>query len=108
MQLKTDLLPEQFGLDPLDWSDLYSAFENCKEIDSVYLFGSRAIGNFDKGSDIDLAIQGDTITTETISTLSTQLNEDSNLPYFIDLVDYSKIENEELKAHIDRVGLRIY
>jgi len=108
MQLKTNILPEQFGLDSLDWNDLYNAFKNCKAIDSVYLFGSRAIGNFDRGSDIDLAILGETINAETISTLATQLNEDSNLPYFIDLVNYSEIENEELKAHIDRVGLRIY
>lgn len=108
MQLKTNLLPEQFGLDSLDWNDLYSAFQNCKAIDSVYLFGSRAIGNFDGGSDIDLAIVGKHINTETISTLATVLNEDCNLPYFIDLVDYSKIENKELKAHIDRVGKRIY
>lgn len=108
MQLKTNLPPEQFGLDSLDWNDLQEAFENCNAVDSVFLFGSRAIGNFDRGSDIDLAILGKNINIETLSTLATLLNEDCNLPYFIDLVDYTKIENEELKAHIDRVGMRIY
>ena len=30
------------------------------------------------------------------------------LPYMIDVVDYDHLENQDLKAHIDRVGQIIY
>lgn len=42
------------------------------------------------------------------STISGILNEESPLPYFCDVLDYSLIDNEELKNHIDRVGRLIY
>lgn len=34
------------------------------EINKAIIFGSRAIGNYKKGSDIDLAITGDKITKD--------------------------------------------
>ena len=27
------------------------------------------------------------------------------MPYFFDIVDYAHLNNEELKSHIDRVGI---
>jgi len=30
------------------------------------------------------------------------------LPYFFDVLDYSKITNQELKGHIDRIGKVFY
>jgi hypothetical protein len=40
--------------------------------------------------------------------LSYLLNQESNMPYKFDIVDYASIENRELKEHIDRVGVCIY
>ena len=36
------------------------------------------------------------------------LEEETNLPYFFDVVVYEKVENEELKRAIDGGGRKIY
>jgi predicted nucleotidyltransferase len=69
--------------------------ENVKK---AILFGSRAKGNYKEGSDIDLAIVGDEKKINYI------LNEETNIPYFFDILNLEKISNENLKAHIKRVG----
>lgn len=62
------------------------------------LFGSRAIGNYKKGSDVDIAVIGNE------RKLSYCLNELSNLPYFFDVVNLEKIHSQKLLEHIQRVG----
>ena len=46
--------------------------------------------------------------TETIFEVSRELNEESPLPYYFDIIDYDSIESTDLKSHIDRVGREIY
>ena len=57
-------------------------------VQKVVIFGSRAKGNFKKGSDVDLAIIGDE------KKASYQLNEETNLPYFFDVVNLYEITNK--------------
>ena len=91
-------------------SDIESIVNFLKEFDSIkeaILFGSRAKGNYMHGSDVDIAIVGD-FDFQTLTQLSYLLNEESDMPYKFDIIDYSTIENRELKEHIDRVGVSIY
>ncbi len=44
----------------------------------------------------------------TLSKLKYTLEEDTNLPYFFDVVIYDNLENIELKKHIDEFGKIIY
>lgn len=67
-------------------------------IKNPIIFGSRAKGNYKKGSDIDIAIVGDELKANYI------LNEEVNLPYYFDVVNLEKITNKELLEHIKRVG----
>ena len=71
------------------------------------IFGSEQ-GNYKAGSDIDIAIYGDDITYDTISSLHSLLEDESPLPYLFDIVDYTHLDHKELKEHIDRVGIVIY
>ncbi len=66
------------------------------------IFGSRAKGTHKKGSDIDIAIIGDE------QKVSYMLNEECNLPYFFDVVNMKKINNQNLIDHIHRVGKNIF
>lgn len=68
------------------------------DIQKVVLFGSRAKGNYKKGSDVDLAIVGDERKVSYI------LNEETNLPYVFDVVNLHKITNKNLIEHIERIG----
>lgn len=97
-----------FGVSERSWKLLLESLAGCPEVERAILFGSRAMGNYRKGSDIDIAIKGDRVSPRTIAHLSALLNERLPLPYQIDLVDYSHISSPALKRHIDEHGVEIW
>ncbi len=97
-----------FGLKEQDLTIILNAIKNYTEIEKVKIFGSRAKGNYSNGSDVDLAIYGDTINIDVIASLSYKLNELLPLPYYFDIVHYESISTPELIEHIDRVGQCVY
>ncbi len=66
------------------------------------IFGSRAKETHHKGSDIDIAIEGDE------KKISYLLNEESPLIYHIDVVNVHKLQNKNLLEHIQRVGKSLF
>ncbi len=96
-----------FGLLPQTLKKLNSVFAQHRTIDSVLIYGSRAKGNYRTGSDIDLTIIGDEISFTELMQIEDQID-DLMLPYTVDLSQYSQLENVDLIAHIDRVGVAIY
>jgi len=96
------------GLLERDLEYILKALANYPEIEEAIIFGSRAIGNYKKGSDIDIALKGKNLTYQTLISLNDDLNEEYPLPYFFDVINYHEISNEELKSHIDKVGVIIY
>lgn len=91
-----------------DYKYILEAIQRYPEIDEAILFGSRAMGNYKEGSDVDLSIIGENIDRKTIRRLSEDLNENYPLPYFFDVISYHDISSQELKKHIDSVGKIIY
>jgi predicted nucleotidyltransferase len=60
---------------------------------TIILFGSRARGNFNRFSDIDIGIiPNDKLDNKKITLLKDSL-ENMNIPYAIDIVDLSKVSN---------------
>jgi uncharacterized protein len=98
---------DSFGFTYRDREAILAIFKRYPQIRQVVLFGSRAKGNFKKGSDIDLAIMDTNIDKKLIVRLLTDF-EESLLPYHIDLVHYPALENEKLKEYIDKIGVAIY
>ena len=96
-----------FGIKISDLNTIISVIKENNKIAKIILFGSRAIGNFKNGSDIDLAIFSDNLSFDDFLEIKVNL-EELLLPYIIDLVDYNTITNEELKQHIQRVGKVIF
>ncbi|MBV6448884.1 nucleotidyltransferase domain-containing protein [Nitrosomonas sp.] len=96
-----------FGLSPATLKKLNNVFAQHDAIDSVLIYGSRAKGNFRAGSDIDLTIKGDEIPFAEFMQIEDQID-DLLLPYTVDLSQYRQLENTDLVAHIDRVGVVIY
>jgi predicted nucleotidyltransferase len=100
-------MPEKFGLPSDVIRKIQSIFLKNKHVEKVIIFGSRAMGNYRAGSDIDLTLIGLELT------LSEQLNienelDDLLLPYKIDLSLFQQIENSDLKTHIQKRGLIFY
>lgn len=72
----------------------------AKDIIWVKLFGSRARGDFQESSDVDLAF----LLKKPILHLIRDDFEQSLLPYTVDLIDYSQQGNSLLGKKIDRDG----
>jgi len=98
----------KFGITEKSFDQLLIAIACFPEIESAIIFGSRAKGNYKQGSDIDVAICGEKCTPLTAINLSSKLNEQSTIPYKVDVVDYNSIFETDLKDHIDRVGITFY
>ncbi len=96
-----------FGLLQKNIRAIKKAINDCPEIERAIVFGSRAMGNYKKGSDIDIAISGKKVNSKTVLRLSENLNEISPLPYFFDIIHYEKILNTVLKKRIDEIGIEI-
>lgn len=95
------------GLTTKDQQEILAVFKKFPEIDSVFLFGSRALGNHKSGSDVDLALVGQ-IDFNTVARVKALLEEHSSMPYFFDIIHYNTIENLAFKRHIDEKGVVVY
>ena len=78
------------------------------QIGKAIIFGSRAMGNYKNGSDVDIAVVGESIDNSILYKLDDYLNEVYPLPYFFDIIHYDRISNENLIKHIDKEGKVIY
>lgn len=97
-----------YGLLDRDIKYIIKALEQHDEIEKAIIFGSRAMGNYKKGSDVDIAIIGESVNRSIIYKLDDCLNEVYPLPYFFDIIQYNAITNENLINHIDNEGKVIY
>ena len=97
-----------FGISDSDLAYIVSAIAKFDEIERASIFGSRAKGTCKPGSDVDIAIYGDSVNFNTISKLHALLEDESPMPYRFDIVDYNHLSHENLKSHIDRVGVPVF
>ncbi len=97
-----------YGLLQRDIKYILDAIRKHLQIEQVIIFGSRAMGNYKKASDVDIAVKGKNIDKRIILKLSDDLNEEYPLPYYFDIVNYNEITNKDLKQHIDNEGKVIY
>lgn len=96
-----------YGLNNDTIQKITNVFNNYTELEQVILYGSRAKGNYKKGSDIDLTLLGDNMNLRILNKISIELD-DLLLPYKIDLSIYHHIKNQQLIDHINRVGKVVY
>lgn len=94
-----------FGISEKSYRLICDAFAQFPELEKVFIFGSRAKGNYRPGSDIDLAIEGKLCTKKTAYKLSVLLNEKLPIPYHVDVVCLNELDQNSLKEHIQRVGV---
>lgn len=97
----------QFGLKPDTISQINSVLLAHPEIEQAMLYGSRAMGNYRAGSDIDLCLKGEALTLTQLLKIENELD-DLLLPYKIDLSLHHALDNPELIDHIRRVGVVFY
>ncbi len=77
-----------------------------ERVQGAKIFGSRAIGTFHKGSDIDICLFGDDLTISDLNRISSELD-DLNIPQVVDLVNFRTIKNENILKHIEDFSVQI-
>ncbi|WP_018617718.1 nucleotidyltransferase family protein [Spirosoma luteum] len=96
-----------YGLTDTQITEIQRVLAQTPRLERAVLFGSRAKGTHKPGSDIDLALIGDTFQFADRLRLDNELD-DLDLPVFFDLVVYRQISEPALREHIDRVGVTLY
>jgi len=75
-------------------------------VQDAKIFGSRAIGTYREGSDIDICLFGEELTISDLNRISSELD-DLNIPEIVDLVNFRTIKNENLLKHIENFSVQI-
>jgi len=97
----------KFGLSENIIKEINNVFETYPKVKEVIIFGSRAMGNYKAGSDIDIAVKGNKITLDDILDISVRI-ENIISPYRMDLINFQSINDPDVIEHIKRVGKIFY
>ena len=97
----------KYGLAVSDINKIILILKRNQKIEKIILFGSRAKGTYQNGSDIDLALMGKNLKLNDILDASIEID-NLGLAYKFDLVIYDRIKEKALLEHIDRVGITLF
>ena len=97
----------KYGLTNSDVNNVISVLEKNNKIEKVVLFGSRAKGNYQDGSDVDISLIGKDLNLNDILELSLEID-NLFLPYKFDLIIHNRIKEKALLEHIKRVGITLF
>ncbi len=93
----------RFGLKEAVIKQINSVFAKSNCVEKVIIYGSRAMGNYKPGSDIDFTLIGKKINLQKLNKIDLRLD-DLLLPWIFDLSIYHYVHNPELIKHINRKG----
>ena len=96
-----------YGLDEAVIKNLKRIFSKFPAVEKVILYGSRAMGTYRHGSDIDITLLGNNLSNQTIFGIQDEI-EELYLPYSFDISIFDRIDNQDLIDHIKRVGKVFY
>lgn len=91
-----------YGVNEKVYEKMINYFNSNKEIEEVILFGSRAKGNYNYNSDIDLCIK---CKTKIRGTIKDDIEDIIGI-YSCDIVFLDNL-NDEIKKQIERDGIKI-
>lgn len=95
-----------FGLSPSTIDQLQNVFKKHPEIEQVNIYGSRATGDYRKGSDIDLVLFSNA--KNDLSSLMLAELDDLPTPYLFDVISYHNLSKGYLKTEVDKNGKIFY
>jgi len=98
----------KYGLDDSTISQIQGVLSEFPEVDRAILYGSRAMGNFRAGSDIDLTlVGGEALNLRVLYRVMDEID-DLLLPYTFDLSILRLINDQQVREHIRRAGVVFY
>ena len=101
-------MTDRFGLSAKTIQKIQAVLARYPQIEKAILYGSRAKCTCKTGSDIDLTLFGaEDLTTGVFYRISEEID-DLMLPYTFDLSVFGDIDDPDVIAHIERIGLVFY
>lgn len=98
----------RYGLKETTIQQICDVLARHPQVDKAVLYGSRAMGRFKNGSDIDITLfGGEGLTLQVLYKIMDEID-DLLLPYTFDLSVYSKLGDDDLIDHIKRVGVTFF
>ena len=98
----------RFGLQEKDIKKIVDVLKRYSQVDKAILYGSRAMGTYKNGSDIDLTLVGDDgLTLSVLREIMSEID-DLMLPYMFDISILHKISDPDVLDHIKRHGILFY
>jgi len=98
----------KYGLKDEYTQDFLSIINKFHDVDKVVLFGSRAMEKHKKTSDVDIALFGKKVNAGLASAIKFEIEEETVIPYFFDVVAYPVIQNSKFKEHINTKGVTLW
>ena len=95
------------GLKDTHRTAIVNLLRSNERVDRAVLFGSRATETFTLGSDVDIALFGEELTTTDQARLVAEM-EKLKVPQKIDLLLYDQVEDAALREHVHREGVELY
>ena len=93
------------GLPPQASERLLGVLAAHPAVEEAWLYGSRAMGRHREASDVDLTLKGSRLSHRDLLELMGSID-DLLLPWQVDLSLHAEL-NEDLQAHVKRVGMRV-
>ena len=97
----------RYGLSDISASQISKVLASVPAIERAVLYGSRARGNYREGSDIDMTLEGPSLTFSDLCLVCNLLDE-LMLPYHFDLSIKRYIINDALLNNINAEGCIFY
>ncbi len=97
----------RFGLDERILERIRGILSAHPAVERALIYGSRAKGCHKPGSDIDLCLQGDHVSSLDRDRILLEVD-DLDLPYSMDITVFSQITQDSLREHIQRVGVVLW
>jgi len=95
------ITPAFGGLPPQTLAQIQAVLVSFPQIRWLKLYGSRAMGNYRPGSDIDLAFSGPVDCTAQLAGAFEELP----IPYLVDVTHWESLAHDGLRQHIEQVGI---
>ena len=95
-----------YGIPDTAFERIRRTLSQHRGVTRVILYGSRAKGTYQNGSDIDITLEGDGLSFDDLLRIESQLDA-LDLPYRFDVSLHDELTHPDLLQHIQRVGREI-
>ena len=76
--------------------------QNLPADSRFFLFGSRAMGDYSKSSDIDIGVMSENLDKKTIFKIK-EIIDESFVPFKVDIIDFSKADENFKREALKRI-----